>query len=404
MSIGGPNAAGWKSHGTGRDEVDATWAPLTDAEVASVLAGYPSVRSSGAVIWRSPRPYSAAAVVEVGPSTSGAPPRRVFVKRHHVTVRTAADLGPEHRFSDHLRTRGVPVPAVLRRADGEGVYATDEWTYEVHEAGQGEDRYRDRPSWTPYLDAIHARAAGRALGLFHRASASFGEPARPAGVLQATDQVSTATDPMRAVAHFVEHHRVLDAYLSRRSWSDALADAVGDLPDRLHAALRRRGAPVMSAWGHGDWHGSNLLWSPADPVASAKVTAVLDLGLANRTSLLFDLAVALERAAVGWLDLAEGNPPPIDVHGAVALVGGYHGEVPLSGVDREVLVAILPLVHMDFALSEVEYFSGVVGDEALADLAWDSYLLGHLRWWRTPAAEQFVADLLAEWDRTVRAP
>jgi hypothetical protein len=37
-------------------------------------------------------------------------------------------------------------------------------------------------------------------------------------------------------------------------------------------------------------------------------------------------------------------------------------------------------VHLEYALSEIEYFAGVVASPGLADLAYDGYLIGHTRW------------------------
>jgi hypothetical protein len=59
---------------------------------------------------------------------------------------------------------------------------------------------------------------------------------------------------------------------------------------------------------------------------------------------------------------------------------------------------VLPVAHVEYALSEAEYFAGVVSAPALADLAYDGYLLGHARWFATPdgcAALGHLRDRLA---------
>ncbi len=38
------------------------------------------------------------------------------------------------------------------------------------------------------------------------------------------------------------------------------------------------------------------------------------------------------------------------------------------------------MVHLEYALSEIEYFADVVGSQANADLAYSTYLVGHTRW------------------------
>jgi len=91
----------------GRDLAEPDWLPLTDDELLAIL-GRSDPGGLGrrpVVTWRSPRPMSAAALVRHGDAT-------VFVKRHHVSVRTPEQLAAEHEFATHLRTRGLPVPAV----------------------------------------------------------------------------------------------------------------------------------------------------------------------------------------------------------------------------------------------------------------------------------------------------
>ncbi|OXH87318.1 hypothetical protein CA831_21205, partial [Burkholderia multivorans] len=44
------------------------------------------------------------------------------------------------------------------------------------------------------------------------------------------------------------------------------------------------------------------------------------------------------------------------------------------------LVALLPIVHTEFALSEVAYFGCIVNAPDIVNVAYDGYLLGHARW------------------------
>ena len=71
-------------------------------------------------------------------------------------------------------------------------------------------------------------------------------------------------------------------------------------------------------------------------------------------------------------------------HLALALLDGYLDEQPLTLAERQLLVALLPVVHVDFALAEVDYYAGLVKDAAYADLAYDAFLVGHARWFREP--------------------
>jgi Ser/Thr protein kinase RdoA (MazF antagonist) len=322
----------------------------------------------------------------------------VFVKRHHVLVRTASQLAAEHSFTAHLRALGVTVPAVLRRPDGTATVASGDYRYEVHERARGIDLYRDAVSWSPFTTAAHARAAGAALARFHLASTSFGRPERPPGVLTNSCAVVTAADPLGAVAGLAARRPGLAAYLDRRPWRDDLA--------RYHLPAIGRLAPLLPAlgrlWGHGDWHPSNLTWTARSGAAS--VAGVIDLGLANRTFAAHDLALAIERSAVAWLDLADTGQAGADIPAVDGLLDGYASVRPLTGAELAALPVLLPVVHLEYALSEVEYFAHVVRSAQNADLAYDGYLIGHARWFTGPDGSALLSHLRARAGRRPAGP
>jgi Ser/Thr protein kinase RdoA (MazF antagonist) len=362
------------------------WPPLSDEEVRAVLRGYEQTnlvqKSTDAVVvvWQSPRPMSAASLVRVGGSS-------VFVKRHHREVRTPGQLRIEHEFASHLRAKGQPVPRVLTNFDGTTVVEDGDFVYEVHEPIGGVDLYRDALSWSGFRNLEHARAAGRALAAFHEAARGFPLPSRAPGVLISSTAIVGATDPQAAL------QRLLDA-------RPGLAHAVADRPlvddfARHHLGPIERAAPLLAAlepqWGHGDWHPSNLAWSSTG--AGAFVSGVFDLGLANRTFAVHDLAVALERSTIDWLDLAERGSVRADLDAVDALLDGYEELRPLDGPGTNALGALLPVAHIEYALSEVEYFAAVVGSETNADLAYDDYLIGHTRWFEGPLGSALLYHL-----------
>ena len=333
------------------------------------------------ITWRSPRPMSAAGLIRHGGAG-------LFVKRHHVRVRTLAQLAVEHAFIGHLRARGIPAPAVLRAADGATATQYGDFVYEVHELASGLDLYRDALSWTPYTSLGHARAAGTALARLHEAADRFPLPARAPAVLTGGCEIIVSNDPLAEIKRLAGRRPRLAGYLGGRAWPD-------DLTRHVLPAIRRA-APLLAGlprqWGHGDWHPSNLTWSAAGP--DAVVAGVFDFGLANRTFAVHDLATALERATVSWLDMtdphgagpdgavagrAEADPDAID-----AFLDGYESVRPLTPAEAAALPAVFPVVHVEYALSEVEYFAGVVSSPANADLAYDGYLLGHAAWFDTP--------------------
>ena len=97
--------------GFDNDQVAADWPAISDREIAWLRGRFPVLEGDCPLLWHSPRPMSAAAIVE---SRSG----RIFVKRHHRSVRSADTLTEEHRFIAHLAGAGVPVVHVLRDSHG----------------------------------------------------------------------------------------------------------------------------------------------------------------------------------------------------------------------------------------------------------------------------------------------
>ena len=164
----------------------------------------------------------------------------------------------------------------------------------------------------------------------------------------------------------------LARYLADRDWRHEVGTAIA--PWHVRAAEASRAQPPL--WTHGDWHVSNLCWSGDED--GATITDVLDFGLSARTFALFDLATAIERNAIAWLDIDKGPIARHDV--ALALIRGYRAIRPLSPSDLDALADVLPLVHLDFALSEVDYFEGITRRREHADVAYYTFLIGHAAW------------------------
>lgn len=366
-------------HGMAGECEPAHWPPLTHAEVASLLARYPTIRGPLEITWHSPRPLSAACLVRSADAT-------VFLKRHHITVRSVAMLGEEHRFMDHLRDRGIPIPRVLADGHGERAARIGDWVYEVHAQAAGDDTYRDTISWAAPGSTAHARTVGTTLARLHAAAAGYRAPQRSTHLLVARAELLCAADPIAALEAQLPDRPALAAYLSRRDWKVELATTLAPWHGALGGRLRRQPAQ----WTHGDWHVSNLCWSGVDEAAS--ITAVLDFGLAASTFALFDLATAIERNAIAWLALDTGaEAARIGI--ATALVEGYRGALPLEAADVHLLADLLPLVHLDFALSEVEYLRATGHAPAAADVAYDTFLRGHAAWFATPAGRSLLAAI-----------
>ncbi len=363
--------------GLNNDEVAADWPPISARDIGWLREHYPQLDGQSQARWHSPRPLSAAAIVD---GTQGA----VFIKRHHHSVRSAACLEEEHRFIAHLAAAGVPVVQVLAAADGHTAVEHGGWTFELHALGVGDDLYRDAVSWSLLTDVVQAREAGRALARLHHAAASYHAPQRSTHLLVARDDLIRADDPIAAIKADLPTRPGLARYLARIPWEAQLRRGV--LP--WHSGLAERLHDEPRLWAHNDWHVSNLLWR------DGQVSTVLDFGLASPTSALFDLATAIERNAVAWLQLERG-PDAVRIDIALALLDGYRQVLPLSATRVHLLADLLPMVHFDFALSEVEYFEGVTGSTANADVAWQPFMLGHPAWFHGPHGQALLQALHA---------
>lgn len=376
---GADNAAtGHRVHGMGLAMAAPTWPAITEGEAAAVLARFPAATPIAAPRWHSPRPFSAATLID---TTDGA----LILKRHDRRIRTVAGLAEEHRFIAHLAGAGTPVSDVMRTADGASAVAVGEWTYELHRQGPGDDAYRDRPSWTPFQSHAHAHAAGVALARLHHASSGFDAPVRVPQPLVASLGILSATAPLIAAEAYVEARPALAAFLAGRPWRRRLSSLFATLGD----GLAQRIADRQPLWTHNDWHPSNLLWS-----ADGMVATVFDFGLADRTCAVHDLVIAIERTAVAWLELGQGRDDTIADPGAArSLIAGYATIRPLDRDEIDTVIRLLPLVHVEFALSEIDYFAGIVGDLDAASLAWEGYLLGHADWFLSASGQAFLSHL-----------
>ena len=360
-------------YGLGR-HVFHEWAPLSDDEVAELLDSY-RLRTTDQsptpvkISWKSPRPQSSAVLVETSAGT-------LFVKRHHQSVRSANDLHVEHAFAGHLIGERQNVPRVMSTLDGATTVERGEFIYEVHEFLAGSGLYRDARSWSPFHSSAHARSAGRALAHFHAAARQFLFPPRLPGVLMNSSALVAASNPKVALRHLMN--------LRPELASAPVADNLEDDFEHYHLDAVNDVSPFLAVlepqWGHGDWHPSNLAWSTED--ADAGVVGVFDLGLSNRTFALHDLALAIARSTIDWLDLANRGEISVDLDALDGLLDGYVGVIPLRAYEEQALIGLLPVVHIEHALSEVEYYSSVVDDPDSAVLAYDGYFVGHTRWFK----------------------
>jgi len=393
-----------RAHGLGGSLEMPDWPPLTLPEVDALLRRYPHAGGAGQLLSHSPRPFSAASV-------AATPMGKVFVKRHHRSVRDREGLLEEHRLIAHLAGamreapgedscfRGFAQPAlvqpVMADLDGETVVCAGEWTYEVHPVAEGADVYEQALSWTPFLCGDHARAAGRALARLHWAARSYQAPARKAQQLVSSFTIFASGfaggEPIARMVDYLESRPLLREYAEQRDWRASF--------DELLMPLYRKLEPWLSylqpLWTHNDFHASNMTWkiAPEGGCEGAEVLGVIDFGLADRTNAMHDLATAIERNIIEWLRIEEPGADVIHLDHLDALLAGYEELSPLSYEEAQALVAMLPLVHCEFALSETDYFLSILRSPEKAYLAYEGYFLGHAAWFRGADGQSLLGHL-----------
>jgi Ser/Thr protein kinase RdoA (MazF antagonist) len=373
--------------------VEPDWPALALDELRPLFARFSLLGEPAQILSVSPRPFSAAGVV--ASQTPRGIAHRVFIKRHHRAVRDREGLLEEHRFLSHLFAHCAAVPRVLASDAGETAIEAGEWVYEVHEIPPGFDLYKDAISWTPFRSAVHARSAGEAMARLHLASQGFTAPPRKPRPLVASFSIFAASDSAESLDHYLAARPSLAGNQSVR----ACAGQALDLLAPFHAELRPLLPALPPLWTHNDLHASNLFWSDAGPNSDrgACATAIIDFGLADRTNAVHDIAHAIERNIVEWLTLVNDPAQPDNVATHLdhldAMLDGYESVRPLSHEESLALAPMTALCHAEFALSEADYFLGVLHSEKKAHMAYDGWLVGHARWFSTGSGRELLNAL-----------
>ena len=146
----------------------------------------------------------------------------------------------------------------------------------------------------------------------------------------------------------------------------------------FHTEFKPWSGSLVPLWTHNDFHASNLTWSHTGE--ASRVLGIVDFGLADRANAVHDLATAIERNAIEWLRMDEPRADLVRYDQLDALLAGYEEVSSLSYEEARALVAMLPLVHCEFALSETDYFLSILHSEEKAYLAYEGYFIAHTEW------------------------
>lgn len=356
--------------------------PMSDRELAAVTEHYPAAGSYRMRLHDSGRPYSAGTLIE---TTGG----RHFLKKRACGFRPRSDILWRHRVIEHLAAREIPTPRLIANADGETLTEREGFCYELFEAAIGDDIYRAFHSWMPPTRREHARAAGEMLGRVHAALRDFPlDGVTPPGTSPATPMsarfdLARSPDLVAAVEARIAASAALADFFSGVRWKEEIAALYTD----AHRELRRRLPGVAPEVTHGDWHVNNLFFD------GNRVSSVIDFHLCDVSFRLYDLAVALDRNGIRWLDILDGDPEAVSYDVLEELLHGYRSVLPLSLVEAELLSVLLPVHQLDLALSNVEYYLVHERKRERAECAYHVYLRDHARYFHTAAGQRIVSFL-----------
>ena len=330
------------------------------------------------MLTHSPRPFSAASVVAT-------PQGKVFLKRHHRSIRDAEGLHEEHSFISWLAQRTTLVQPPLATPTGETTATEGDWTYEVHPLAHGVDAYQDALSWTPFRSIHHAQSAGQAMAELHQAAKGYPAPRRKLQHLVSSFTIFANRNPIEAMERYLQPRPQLREYMERHNWKESFEASL--IP--IHKQLAPWTSYLEPLWTHNDFHPSNLSWSGTE--SNAEVTGVFDFGLADRTNAVHDIATAIERCVIDWLSIGESEVLHLD-H-LDALLSGYEELLPLSHGQARALIALLPLAHCEFALSESDYFLSILHSEEMTRQACDGYFYAHALWFQSLQGRRLLHHL-----------
>ena len=374
-------------HGMGSDWENKDWLHITVPELHRLQSYYPCLQGSVQILWCSPRPFSSAVLVEVMQalaSTGQTNLHSYFIKRSHRSFRRAQDILQEHAVLQHLASKNIPVATLISSNCGQTTLEVGDWTYEVYEKAAGFDLYIDQQSWTPFFYTEHAAKVGSLLAKLHTAMQDFPElHGRSTRYLVSNQQLLESENIVTAIQQRIDNSPELSRYFADKNLDAVFLERIFQTHRKIKHVLQQ----ATKIWTHNDLHASNLFWSTQS--ADANITAVIDFGLSDRNSALYDLAITIERNFIDWLALEHTSQINVDEAGLSAFLQAYCAEI-YPQQDFSILPELLKIVHLDFAFSELEYFVGITQNLKHADAAYYDWIVGHVNWFFTEQGQQFT--------------
>lgn len=375
--------------------IEPVWPPFGADEALPVMARFalPEAR----VTSQSIRMMSCAVTL----STPRGP---FFLKRYHRSVMSAPELRARHQAVNLLRDvedgHALTVTGFPLTPDGDSVIEDGEWLYELNDFAPGEDRYRGRYSWNAPNSLGEAESLGRTLALLHLRAEAIAHlaPADPGpGFFQSRCDLAMG---QVSVEDYLAARPMLTEWAADMATDETAASVEGgsgasglDLAAEIEAALAwrtpeitRTYAALPRLWIHGDGHCSNMMY------AGEEVCALFDFGLSTVSTAVADLAIALERNTLLWLDILGGKPDAYRMDMTEAILRGYQAMRPLTFLEAALLPHIMRAVHIDPALDWIPYHL-ISGRPSNAKWALETFFRGHTTWFTTEDGRRYLDEL-----------
>lgn len=344
-----------------------------------VMSSYPEIGKPEKKIGDGSRPYSASSLFS---SSSG----EYFLKKRNIGWRDREDIEWKHSIIEHLGKSNFPTPSLVMNNQGSTLTQTEEFYYELFHRASGVDLYQDYHSWMTFKRSDHAVSSGETMARFHLALEDFDISGRP--------QVGTVVEKPMTARFDMAFHRDLSKIISERiqnnsevseffkdkNWQTDLLPLLTlfqkDIPDYKE---------IIKPWvSHGDWHANNLFFD------CDKVSAVIDFHLTDLSFRLYDLAVALDRNCIQWLEFHDGKIDVVRFDLIGLFIEGYNSVFPVSGPELKLLSLLMPIHQLDLAISNIEYYLCFEKNEARAEWAYQVYLIEHLKFYQLPGGKEVV--------------
>lgn len=180
----------------------------------------------------------------------------------------------QHRLSDHLASKGLPVARIQPATSGRRILELDAWALELQEFVEGEPM--------PVSSETLA-ISGEALGRFHEVCRDFPRPERDARMWRFSEV------PKRAFANLFERARAEGEAEKATDYCNQIALFLHEAAQEL--SLEKRDL-FETGLIHGDWHSGNLIFR------NERLVAIVDLEFAGDGCFLEDLSYAVSNLCI----------------------------------------------------------------------------------------------------------